>query len=76
MEIALIILAAIVALGLDYLIAREFSMIANRKGIRGSRYLWWSFFLTIVGWLMVIALPDKNPFATEKKPGCTVTGTY
>lgn len=68
MVIALIILAAIILLGLDYIIAREFSMIANRKGFHGSRYLWWSFFLGLVGWLMVAALPDRQP---EKKPGCT-----
>lgn len=77
--ITLLILIPIAALLiLDYFIADEFRAIAARKGFCGRKYFWWSFFCTFVGYLMVVALPDRNPLwtaETEKTraaqiPGC------
>lgn len=51
----------IVALIIQYFIAREFQRIAELKGHYEKRYFWITFFLWIVGMLLVIALPDlKN----------------
>ena len=44
----------------SYFIAEEFQRIAAMKGHFEARYFWCSFFLGIVGWLMVIALPDHS----------------
>lgn len=39
--------------------AVEFNSIANQKGYPGSKYGWWCFWFPVVGYLMVIALPDR-----------------
>ena len=38
--------------------ARKFDHIANAKGHSG--YFGWCFFLGVIGWAMVIALPDRK----------------
>ena len=48
------VLAALIYLNL--LIAKKFEFIANQKGHSG--YLYWVFFLGVIGMLMVVALPD------------------
>ena len=58
--ILIIILCLIVELILAIFIAKEFENIAEMKGHYGRKYFWWSFLLGLVGWLMVIALPDKT----------------
>ncbi len=47
-------------LQLQYIIAKEFYSIAIAKGYNSKKYLWYCFFLGIVGYLMVIAIPDEN----------------
>ena len=42
------------------LIAREFSAIAEAKGYDGRRYWHVAFWLGLVGYLIIIGLPDKN----------------
>ena len=44
----------------NYYIASQFQMAAEEKGYKGTRYLWLCFFLGMVGYLLVIALPNKN----------------
>ena len=60
----LIILGSILLLALivfiDYKIAMEFVKIADKKGHNGRHYFWWMFWLSVVGYLMVIALPDRG----------------
>ena len=53
-----IIIGIIVVLIIYWLSAKEFETIARMKGHQG--YFWWCFFLGIVGWLMVVALPDQK----------------
>lgn len=62
--ITLLIVAAVLVL--DYFIADEFRNIAAKKGFCGRKYFWWSFFLGIVGYLMVVALPDRCYFRAEE----------
>ena len=58
--IVLLSLAVIVALlYLQYVIAKEFYSAAVTKGYSNRKYLWYCFFLGMIGYLMVIALPNK-----------------
>ena len=58
--IVLLSLAVIVALlYLQYIIAKEFYSAAVTKGYSNKKYLWYCFFLGMIGYLMVIALPNK-----------------
>ena len=60
MEILIVsIVACAIALWIDYLIAREFYFAAQEKGHPGKKYLWICFFLGMVGYLLVIALPNR-----------------
>lgn len=58
--VVLIIIVGAVALWICYLVAKEFYKIAEMKGFPESKYLWIPFFLGIVGWMLVIALPDRR----------------
>lgn len=55
----LLLIPIIALLVLDYFIAEEFRAIARMKGYCGRRYFWWSFFLGFIGYLMVVALPER-----------------
>ena len=66
MEILIItIVACAIALWIDYLIAREFYFAAQEKGYSGKKYLWICFFLGMVGYLLVIALPNRASAKVE-----------
>ena len=60
MDPGVIVLIALVALALWAWIAVEFNNIAKMKGYEGSRYFWWSFIFPGIGYLMVVALPDRK----------------
>lgn len=47
-------------LWINYLIAREFYRTACMKGHYQIKYLWLPFFLGAIGYLIVVALPDKS----------------
>lgn len=65
----LLIIPILAVLFIRYFIADEYQTIAMRKGYCARRYFWWCFFLGIVGYLMVVALPDRHYFrAGEKEP--------
>lgn len=55
----------VVALGVSYYIAQQFQGIAEYKGYSEKKYLWICFFLGIPGYLLVIALPDRNAQPTD-----------
>ena len=57
---AAIIIGCILVLVLLGFIAKEFASIAEQKGYPGNKYFWWTFFTTIFGMLMVVALPDRG----------------
>lgn len=50
----------LIILAIHYVIAKKFSEIVYMKGCYDSSYFWYCFLLGIVGYLMVVALPDKN----------------
>lgn len=56
--IFLSILGAALLFWIQYLIAREFYVIALAKGHPQKKYLWLPFFLGMIGFLLVVALPD------------------
>ncbi len=56
----LIILGSILLLWIAYLIAQEFYKVAQAKGYSEKKYLWLPFLLGIIGFLLVIALPDRG----------------
>lgn len=64
-----IIIGCLLALIIDFYIATEFNAVAEQKGYYSAKYLWICFFLGIVGYLLVIALPDismETQSATKK----------
>lgn len=56
MEYMIIIL--IISLTINVVAATEFESIAKMKGHKG--YFWWCVLLGIIGWMMVVALPDRG----------------
>lgn len=57
------ILIAVVALAADFLIAWEFRKIAVIKGWNSIKYFFFAFFFTLIGYLMILALPDRGSLA-------------
>ena len=57
--VVLIIIASLLALWIDYLIAKQFYLAAKEKGHPQKKYLWICFFLGVIGYLLVVALPDR-----------------
>lgn len=43
---------------INYLITKEFYSISKQKGYNQEKYFWICFFLGIIGYLLVIALPN------------------
>lgn len=56
--LAFVLIAAFVAA--DILLAKEFYKIAVIKGWSDKKYFWFPVFVTVAGYLLVIALPDKG----------------
>jgi hypothetical protein len=61
MMAVLIILLAVIAITIWYIIADEMRSIAAQKGHDSSKYFHYCFWLGIAGWAIVIALPDRGP---------------
>lgn len=64
---------------LDMAIAWEFSEIAEKKGHYDRRYWWLAFCLTMIGYLIVIALPDRGaavPRTSAPKSAAQPQPTY
>ena len=55
-----IMLACIAVLVLDWFVAKWFAEAARAKGWKDKKYFWICFFLTGIGYLLVIALPDRD----------------
>lgn len=53
-------LIAVVYLILNCSIAKWFSEAAGDKGYSGRKYYWICFWLGLIGYLLVIALPDRG----------------
>lgn len=54
------IVVAIIYFILDNYIAKCFAEVAKVKGYRESKYFWICFWLGFIGYLLVIALPDRG----------------
>ncbi len=59
-EAWMLIAAAVLALALDLLLAREFYLAAAMKGWFSKKYFFYAFLLPPIGYLLVIALPDRG----------------
>ena len=70
----LIFIIIVVAILIDMIIAGMFFAVATEKGYFGSRYFWICFFLGIVGYIYVAALPDlrARPQTVDKRFDKTV----
>ena len=55
-----IISAVIFLLDIRYIISKEFYAAACQKGYNEKKYFWYGFFFGLIGYLLVIALPNKN----------------
>ena len=60
-----VIIVLVCDLIIAYIAACKFSEIAEMKGHKGREYFWYTFWLGIIGMLMVVALPNLK--AAEKK---------
>ena len=56
----LMIIIAALAIWLEWYIANQFFEAAKAKGYPDRKYLWICFWLSVVGYLLVIALPDRG----------------
>lgn len=56
----LAIFGAIFVILVDWLFAKLFARVAIMKGHGGREYFWLCFIFGIMGYLLVIALPNKN----------------
>ena len=54
------IILILLALVLDYFVAREFYKVAVMKGWAEQKYFFFAFFLTLIGYLLITALPDRG----------------
>ena len=52
-------LIGLIALIVNIVICVRFANIAAEKGYNGTGYFWACFFLSIIGYIMVAALPDQ-----------------
>lgn len=50
----------VVALIINYQLAKQFYLVACNKGYFDKKYKWIPFFCGIAGYLLVIALPDRK----------------
>lgn len=64
-HLLLVIAVCALILWVLYLIAKEFYKVAQAKGYSQKKYLWLPFWLGVIGYLLVIALPDRgNPLTS------------
>lgn len=59
-----IVLAGFIMFVIQMLVASKFETIARMKGHSG--YFGWCVWLGLIGWAMVIALPDRNQPAPKR----------
>ena len=57
---ALLWLIIILHFVVSYFVSMEFQYIARLKGYSDKKYFWYPFLLSIIGYLMVIALPVRS----------------
>lgn len=60
MEILLVLFVLVALFALYYFIAKWFYEVAMKKGHRDKKYFWICFWLSWIGYLLIIALPDRG----------------
>lgn len=60
MPLAILIAAAVLGLALDILLAWEFYLAVSAKGWPSKRFFVYCLLLPPIGWLLVLALPDRG----------------
>lgn len=60
MELTLALLACCVMLLFAWYMAEQFYTVAKMKGHSERKYFWIPFWLGILGYMLVIALPDRG----------------
>lgn len=60
LNIVLPALAVIVLLGVHWFVAKEFYAAVVMKGWTEKKYLYLAFLLWIVGYILIVALPDRG----------------
>ena len=68
----LYLVGIVIALIIDYVIAKNFADIAEMKGYEGDTYFWFTFLLGLIGMLMVIALPINDKGSNHKSTSTTL----
>ena len=61
MTIFVSLIGLVVMLCVMHYVANQFYRVACEKGWDERKFYWLSFLLGAVGWLLVVALPDRNP---------------
>ena len=64
MAVFLSLITALVALVISGVVAEEFYIAACCKGHEERKYFWYCFLLGIIGYLLVVALPDISSNST------------
>ncbi len=72
----LYIAMAAVSLAVNILISNEFKQIANYKGYEEPKIFWYCFLFGLVGYLMVIALPDRERRSTPAVPSAVFSSKH
>ena len=60
MGIFLTIIALVVGIWIAWYVAKQFEEAAQKKGHDQTKYFWLCFLLGAIGYLLVIALPDRG----------------
>lgn len=60
MRLALLLLCLAAGFAVSWFAAGEFYKIAEDKGYHGRKYFWWAFLAPAVGYLMIVAMPDRG----------------
>lgn len=68
------LLALVIVLVLCYFIAKWFYAVAEEKGYHDNKYFWICFWVSIVGMLLVIALPDRAEKISNAPSDANVPG--
>lgn len=61
------VFALLGAIAVDLIAALAFGSIAREKGFSKTKYFWFCFLLGPIGYLLVIALPDRGTCTAPKK---------
>ena len=60
MRVYLMLAACLAGLVLDFFVAREFYLASAMKGWASKKYFFYAFFLPVIGYLLILALPDRG----------------